>query len=501
MDERDEPESTRRFGNERRLSRPVRGTSEGVRIIGAEEAAAAIEGGSVARRRPDDMPRYGDVPDSPLGPRPARRFPLPDDVDASEMPRPPVAALEEDLGPRTGRVPADLPHWTEPATGEVPRILASDPPPEESGDDLSAWSGFANRSPRWRDQHSDWEEADFDEGSMLAPDEERLGALDTDRVDDPSDPFAVHVPEPEPVPLDDEPAPPRQRPPGTGPRRPVQAYQVPGYRPGGGRDVGVAVGTGLAVAAVALLCFALGPTPTFVLALAVVTLCAVELFDALRRSGYHPATLLGLTATISMMIAAYARGETAIPLVLALTVLFSFLWYLSGVTRARPTANIAVTVLGVMWVGFLGSFAALLLTIPARQGIAFLLGAVICTVASDAGAFFVGRRLGSRPLAPAVSPNKTWEGLLGGMGVSVLAAVLIVGRIEPWTVGSAFWLAVVVGVVAPIGDLCESMIKRDLGIKDMGTLLPGHGGVLDRFDALLFVLPVTYYLVRVLDLI
>lgn len=494
--------------DDRRPSRPVRGTNEGVRIIGAEEAAAAIEGGSVGRRRPDDAKRFGDVPEAPpAGVRPAARFPLPDDVDPAAVPRPPLASGDDD-GARTGRTPVanpDLPHWTEPATGEVPRILASDPPPDEE-DDLSAWSGFANRSPRWRDQHSDWEQADFEAGSMLANDEERLGALDTERVDDPADPFAVHTPEPVVEIADyDEPeaAPRRQRPPGTGPRRPAPqpSYPVQNFRPGGGRDVGVALMTGIALGAVALLCFAGGPTPAFVLVLVVVTLCAVEAYDALRRTGYHPATLLGLTATVSVLIAAYARGETAIPLVLSLFTLFAFVWYLSGVTRARPTANIAVTLLGFMWTGFLGSFAALLLKFPDRRGVAFLLGAILCTVASDAGGFFIGRKIGNRHLAPAVSPNKTWEGLFGGMLISVFVAFVVVARIHPWTAGTAFWLAVVVGVVAPIGDLCQSMIKRDLGIKDMGTMLAGHGGVLDRFDAMLFVLPVTYYLVRVLDLI
>jgi phosphatidate cytidylyltransferase len=99
-----------------------------------------------------------------------------------------------------------------------------------------------------------------------------------------------------------------------------------------------------------------------------------------------------------------------------------------------------------------------------------------------------------------VSPNKTWEGLIGGAVFSVVLSAVIVGEIHPWTPGKAALLGLVVAVVAPIGDLCESMLKRDLRLKDMGTLLPGHGGVLDRVDALLFVLPATYYLVRAVHL-
>jgi phosphatidate cytidylyltransferase len=151
-------------------------------------------------------------------------------------------------------------------------------------------------------------------------------------------------------------------------------------------------------------------------------------------------------------------------------------------------------------VGVLGSFASLMLRYPGNEGIAFLLGAIIATVANDVGAFFVGRQVGRTPLAPAVSPNKTLEGTLGGALVSAVVCVLVVSRISPWDVGGALALALVVAVVAPLGDLCESMVKRDIGVKDMGSLLPGHGGVLDRFDALLFVLPAVYYLVELLNL-
>lgn len=103
-------------------------------------------------------------------------------------------------------------------------------------------------------------------------------------------------------------------------------------------------------------------------------------------------------------------------------------------------------------------------------------------------------------MAPHISPHKTWEGLIGGTVFAVLASAAITGQVHPFTPAKAAILGLVAAVVAPVGDLCESLIKRDLGLKDMGSLLPGHGGVLDRVDALLFVLPATYYLVRVLHL-
>ena len=160
--------------------------------------------------------------------------------------------------------------------------------------------------------------------------------------------------------------------------------------------------------------------------------------------------------------------------------------------------NIAASLMAFVYVGFLGSFAALILKEAGDNGIGLLLGAVIATVAFDVGSFFVGRASGKTPLAPGLSPNKTFEGLVGGVITCVLVSLVLVGRIYPWNTGKAFWLGVVVAVVAPLGDLCESMIKRDLGVKDMGKLLPGHGGVLDRIDALLFVIPATYYLARVI---
>ena len=224
-------------------------------------------------------------------------------------------------------------------------------------------------------------------------------------------------------------------------------------------------------------------------------MAGAELFQALRTRGYQPATLLGLVGCAAMVLAAYNYGLVAFPLILTLVVIFSFLWYLAGVVHAKPTMNIAVTLFAFVYVGFLGSFAALFLAVPDERGVGLLLGAVICTAAHDIGAYFVGKYWGKTPLAPELSPNKTFEGLVGGVLASVAVALIFVRMHRaPGTPGKAFWLGVVVAIAAPLGDLCESMIKRDLGVKDMGKLLPGHGGVLDRIDALLFVVPATYYL-------
>jgi CDP-diglyceride synthetase len=273
--------------------------------------------------------------------------------------------------------------------------------------------------------------------------------------------------------------------------------------PGEGANAGVRIATGIAAAVIALVLFALGTVPALILCIVVVTFAAGECFGVLRRAGYHPATLLGLVGTVALMIGAYTKGASAIPLVLVLIVVFTFLWYLFGVERGAPVAGSAATLLTVGWISLLGSFAALLLApsnFPHRHGIAFLLGAIIATVANDIGGLVVGGWLGRHPMAPSISPNKTWEGWLGGLVLSVVVSGALVGAIHPWTPGKAVVLGLVVAVVAPIGDLAESLLKRDLHIKDMGTLLPGHGGVLDRVDALLFVLPATYYLVRAFNI-
>jgi phosphatidate cytidylyltransferase len=174
------------------------------------------------------------------------------------------------------------------------------------------------------------------------------------------------------------------------------------------------------------------------------------------------------------------------------------LWYMLEVVEARPVVNVAVTVMAFVWVGMLGSYASLLLRV--HHGKSLLLWGVLLTVVADIVAYVAGTYVGSHPLAPSISPGKTWEGAVLGGIAAMLVGAIIAGRFTPWSTSSGFKLGLVVAVIAPLGDLCESMVKRDLHLKDTGSLLPGHGGVLDRFDSLLFTLPATYYLVQYLRL-
>ena len=289
----------------------------------------------------------------------------------------------------------------------------------------------------------------------------------------------------------------------TGGGPPAPPEDQPPSRPESASSTGLRVGTGVAIAVVALVAFKWGTVTALILSLVVVVCAAGEAFAVLRRAGWRPATLLGLVGTISLMVGAYSKGVAALPLVMVLLIAFTMLWYLFGVERGSAVAGTASTMLVVGWVALLGSFAGLLLspsTFPNRHGIAFLLGAIVATAANDIGALVIGRWLGTRPLYPSISPNKTWEGLAGGALASILISTVVVGGMSPWSPSSAALLGVIVAIVAPLGDLSESLLKRDLRLKDMGTILPGHGGVLDRVDALLFVLPATYYLVRALNL-
>ena len=226
--------------------------------------------------------------------------------------------------------------------------------------------------------------------------------------------------------------------------------------------------------------------------------CAYELFGVFQRSGLRPATLLGLNSCFALMWGAYARGAPAITLVLFLSFMASMLWYLLKVIHARALLGVASTMLGIVWVGVLGSFASLMLVsgrLPG-DGRMFLLGAILCAVASDIGGIAVGSLAGRSQIAPDVSPNKTVEGTLGGFALCLVVGLIVGKTSGVWdkSLANGLLLGLVVGVAAPIGDLSQSLIKRDLGVKDMGTALPGHGGFLDRFDSLLFALPAVYFL-------
>ena len=277
-------------------------------------------------------------------------------------------------------------------------------------------------------------------------------------------------------------------------------YDVGAEAGGPGRNVAAAVGTGLTLAGLFVLCYVIGPAALVGLATVAIAGCALEAFAMFQRAGFRPATLVGALGSGGAVLAAYWKGTAAMSEVFVVVLFASLAWYLARVVEARPVVNVAVTVFGFAWVGVLGSFSALLLR--AHLGSHLFLGALVPTVVADMGAWFVGSRLGRHPMAPTISPSKTWEGFIGG-GIAALVAGAVIGsRVSPWGgIRHGLELGLVVALVAPLGDLVQSMVKRDLRLKDSGALLPGHGGLLDRFDSLLFVLPATYFLVLVLHIV
>lgn len=268
-----------------------------------------------------------------------------------------------------------------------------------------------------------------------------------------------------------------------------------------GRDLPKAIAVGVGLAVLVIGAIILGPQAMLALASVVALLAVLELFNAMRLAGLRPATLLGAVGTVAVPAAAFYRGDAAFPLITGLAVVFSALWYLVGADFERPVLNMSLTLKGILWIGGLAGFAGLMLR--ETGGMELLAATVLITVASDTIAYIGGKSFGSKPLHQ-VSPNKTWEGTLSGFFAAVFVGLALglteVGTIWDESILAAVSLGVVVGVLAPIGDLAESLVKRDLGVKDMGTLLPGHGGVLDRIDGLLFALPGAYYLALVYSL-
>ncbi len=270
----------------------------------------------------------------------------------------------------------------------------------------------------------------------------------------------------------------------------------------GGRNLPMAILVGAALVGVLLAAIRFGPETTLLLVVVAAVAGVMELYNAMRLAGLRPANLLGIVGTAAAPAAAYYRGDAALPLIVGLTVVFGSLWYLVGADTERPVLNLSLTMMGIFWVGGLAAFAGLMLR--ADNGVELLLAAIIITVVSDTMAYIGGRAYGRRPFHPA-SPNKTWEGTTTGFLGAVFAGFAIgiteLGTLWDGNLVPAIALGAVVGLLAPIGDLAESVVKRDLGVKDMGQLLPGHGGVLDRVDALLFALPGAYYLALVSGLI
>ena len=218
-------------------------------------------------------------------------------------------------------------------------------------------------------------------------------------------------------------------------------------------------------------------------------ICLHECYRLL--AAWRPVALVGFAALAAMVFAAKSGGQGGVLEVAMAAVPVAVLVVLLR-EQARPTVAVGGTLLGVYWIGLAFAHTELLRDLPHGDGV--LIDVLVGTFVGDTAAYFGGRLFGRRQLAPRVSPNKTVEGLVGGMLGAVLA-VFIAGLYQTWlTQGNALLLGVAVAVLGPLGDLFESLVKRDAGAKDAGSLFGAHGGVLDRLDGAIFTVVAGYYI-------
>ena len=245
----------------------------------------------------------------------------------------------------------------------------------------------------------------------------------------------------------------------------------------------------------AIVIVALGGIPFAVALIGLAIVGMAELFRMTRR--FHPLAPVAFAAAVALVIAAYYGGQFQMMIVLVATFPVMFLLAAMRGPREGMTAGVAITLLGILWIGLPLAHAVLLRELPLHGG-ALVIDVLVATFLTDTAAYAGGRLFGRHPLAPKLSPNKTIEGLAFGF-VGGTMGFWFAGLYQDWLPGiDALVMGMCIAVIAPMGDLFESMIKRDLDIKDTGNVFGPHGGLLDRLDALLFTIVMGYYLATAL---
>jgi len=231
--------------------------------------------------------------------------------------------------------------------------------------------------------------------------------------------------------------------------------------------------------------------PVFAVVVTILGMIGLKEFFAMSES-YSPLRIAAYVGLPAMVAAAYLGTAFNVLMFMALPFLLVFLEALRRRRIEGVTESMAITLFGLFWIGIPLAHAVLLRDLP-DHGAALVVNVLVGTFVADTGAYAVGRMFGSHKLAPTLSPNKTIEGLIGGILIGTLG-VWCAGLYQDWLSGvDALILGFAVASIAVVGDLFESMVKRDLGTKDTGTLFGPHGGLLDRLDAVLFTVVVGYY--------
>lgn len=270
---------------------------------------------------------------------------------------------------------------------------------------------------------------------------------------------------------------------------------VPAARPP--RSLRQAVVTALVLLGLVAVFVALGPHAFFFLAAAVLGIVLYEVFSALHATGRKPSRFVGITGGLAAItVAGPFVEEPALVLVVFATVAYAaFGRALMPGRSERPAADVAWTVLGATWIGGGGAGATYILTLS-DSGALLLTAYVLITALNDIGAFFIGTAFGRHKMAPSISPNKSWEGWVGGLVVSLLGGAAFGLALADLSALQGVGLALISSLLAPLGDFSASLFKREMGIKDSGQILPGHGGLLDRVDAIAFAAPVAAVYLR-----
>lgn len=277
------------------------------------------------------------------------------------------------------------------------------------------------------------------------------------------------------------------------PQEPMSTAPPPPQKKRAGRDLGSAIGVGVGLGAVVVASLFIVKAVFVGVIVVAVVVGLWELTSRLEERKGIKAPLVPLAiGGAAMVVAGYARGAEGAWIAMALTALAVLVWRMTEPPDGY-LKDVTAGVFAAFYVPFLATFVAMLLT--ADDGPQRVLTFLLLTVVSDTGAYAVGWRFGKHKLAPRISPGKTREGLFGAVAFAMAAGALCMQfLIDDGSWWQGLLLGLAVAASATLGDLGESMIKRDLGIKDMGTLLPGHGGIMDRLDSLLPTAPVAWLL-------
>lgn len=260
----------------------------------------------------------------------------------------------------------------------------------------------------------------------------------------------------------------------------------------GGRNLPVAIAVGVVMAGLFLASLFWAPIAFTAVVAVVMAVAYLESHRVLTPVGYPLQVSVLLVVALTMSFGTYVLGHVGQVAGVLVLLVGTVLWQLIEGAGRPPVQSMSTTVFFGLWVGFLGSFAVLLVQRPGVGPLA-VMAVIGAAILSDIGGYAFGVTLGRHKLAPRVSPNKTWEGLLGGLLVATVAGAVVLPLFgDRFTPLIGAMIAGTAAIASVVGDLAESMVKRGFGVKDLGDVLPGHGGVLDRVDGILFALPVGY---------